>query len=214
MGKKSFIKIFSIITTSLLFIALAKFSLFAETKSPISTKTEVATIGGGCFWSMEAMFQRLNGVISAEPGYAGGFVKNPSYEEVCTGQTGHAESINITFNPDKISYQKLVEMFFKLHNPTTLNQQGADEGTQYRSVIFYHNKKQKEIAEKAKADILKAGYWGRAPIVTEITPFTNFYQAEDYHKNYYNTHTNEGYCVAVIWPKLEKEKKLYKNLLK
>lgn len=198
-----------ILIFSLLFLILNWFSVFAA-----PAKKEIATLSGGCFWSMEALFQRLNGVISVEPGFSGGNVKNPSYEQVCTGTTGHAETVQVTFDPDKISYEKVLTVFWKVHNPTTLNRQGADEGTQYRSAIFYHNKTQKEIAEKTKNEIQKSGFWGNAAVVTEIVPFTNFYRAEAYHKNYYNNHSNEGYCVAVIEPKLEKLKLHFRNLLK
>jgi peptide-methionine (S)-S-oxide reductase len=201
----------NIIGISLIFVLLTSFNVYTKTNPG---KTEVATFGGGCFWSMEALFQRLNGVSEVQPGFAGGFAKNPSYEEVCTGKTGHAESIQVTYDPEKISYEKIMDVFFKVHDPTTLNRQGADEGSQYRSIVFYHNKKQKEIAEKAKAEILKSGVWGNSPIVTEITPFTNFYKAESYHKNYYNNHSSEGYCVAVIEPKLSKLKAHFRNLLK
>lgn len=207
MHKKTIIKP---LLFSFIFVVIIIFNVFAQA----APKKEVATISGGCFWSMEAIYQRLNGVISVDPGYAGGFVKNPTYEEVCTGKTGHAESVQITFNPDKISYKKILDVLFTVLDPTTLDRQGADEGTQYRSVVFYHNKKQKEIAEKEKAEIFKSGIWGNSPIVTEVTPFTNFYKAESYHKNYYNTHSNEGYCVAVIEPKLGKLKAHFRNLLK
>ena len=201
-------RFFKIGLTSLLLTFLIISNVFAETKK------EKATLSGGCFWSMEALFQRLNGVISVEPGYAGGHVKSPTYDEVCEGNTGHAESVQVTFDANVISYQKILEVFWKVHNPTTLSRQGADEGTQYRSVVFFHNKKQKEIAEKSKVEIYKSGFWGNLPIVTEITPFTNFYKAENYHKNYYNNHTEQGYCVAVIEPKITKLKLHFRNLLK
>ena len=179
-----------------------------------NTKTETATIAGGCFWAMESMFQKLNGVISVDSGYAGGFVKNPSYEEVCTAKTGHAETINIVFDPNKISYAKILDIFWKVHNPTTLNRQDNDEGPQYRSAIFYRDKKQKETAQKSKADLTKSGFWSPSPVVTEINAFTNFYKAEAYHKNYFTNHPNEPYTMSVVAPKVEKFQKNYKSLLK
>lgn len=210
MNKKSLIKLIGTITFSFLFILLININVFSQNK----VKSETAILSGGCFWSMEAMFQKLKGVNSVEPGYAGGFVQNPTYEEVCSGNTQHAESIRINFNPDVISYEKILEVFWKVHNPTTLNRQGADEGTQYRSSIFYFNKNQRAIAEKTKNDIYKSGYWGSNKVVTEIQPYTNFYKAEGYHKDYYNKHSQEGYCVAVIEPKLHKLDINFKNLLK
>ena len=164
---------------------------------------ETATFAGGCFWCTEAIFQRLKGVESYLPGYAGGEVSNPTYEQVCSGTTGHAEAVQIKFNPEIISYEKLLEIFWHTHNPTTLNRQGNDEGPQYRSVIFYHNDKQKEMATKSKQEVEKSGLY-KEPIVTEITPFTNFYEAEDYHKNYYDNNRNQGYCNFVIDPKIHK----------
>ncbi len=162
----------------------------------MNEKREIATIAGGCFWCTEAIFDRLKGVISVMPGYAGGWKENPTYEEVCSGKTGHAEAIQITFDPEVISYEKLLEIFFHLHDPTQLNRQGNDVGMQYRSAIFYHNEKQKKTAEKAMAKIAKA--------VTEIVPFTNFYKAEDYHQKYYGKNGGAPYCQAVIDPKIQK----------
>ena len=164
--------------------------------------------------SVAYIFQRVEGVISVESGYAGGHVANPTYEQVCSDETGHAESIQVNFDPNKISYEKLLEVFFKVHNPTTLNRQGADEGSQYRSVIFYHNKRQKDLAEKAKSEIFKTSFWGNAPIVTEIKPYIKFYSSEAYHKNYYNNHLEQGYCQAVIEPKIKKLQLNFRNLLK
>ncbi len=166
-------------------------------------KTETATLAGGCFWCTEAIFKRLIGVISVLPGYAGGNVKNPTYEQVCTGTTGHAETIQIEFNPGLIPFEKILDIFWHTHNPTTLNQQGNDMGTQYRSIIFYHSEKQKETAEKSKREIEKKGIY-KDPIVTEITPFTNFYVAEDYHKNYFDKNSDAPYCNFVIGPKIHK----------
>ena len=168
--------------------------------------TEVATLGGGCFWCMEAEFQRIPGVISVTSGFAGGTKPNPTYKEVCTGQTGHAEVTQIEFDPQKISYEKLLIYFWDAHDPTTLNRQGADVGTQYRSVILYNSEAQKVAAEKSKAEAQKNF---KSPIVTEIAPLQKFYKAEDYHQNYYNDNPDAGYCQVVIRPKVEKfEKKL------
>ncbi len=193
-------KIFRLTLLSLIFTSFFTLNVKSENEK------EYATIGGGCFWSMEALFERVNGVISVEPGYSGGNVVNPTYKEVCSSKTNHAESIQILFDPKKISYKKILEVFWKVHEPTTLNRQGVDEGTQYRSIIFYHNKKQKEIAEKSKAEIFKSGYWGKLPIVTEIKPFTKFYRAEDYHRDYYTKNTDDSYSKAVIEPKILKLK--------
>jgi peptide-methionine (S)-S-oxide reductase len=178
------------------------FAAAAPTQKIMNTnKTETATLGGGCFWCMEAVYERLPGVISVTSGYAGGHTANPTYEQVCTGTTGHAEVTQITFDPAKISFARLLEVFWQAHDPTTLNRQGNDEGTQYRSVIFYHDEKQKLVAEKSK---LAAQNDFSSPIVTEIVPFTKFYPAEDYHQGYYDDNTNAGYCRVVITPKLEK----------
>src|ERR1043166_193606 len=180
----------------------------AETKAMNNTtnQTEVATFGGGCFWCIEAIFQMLPGGKSVESGYAGGTKENPSYKEVCTGDTGHAEVVHVTFDPAKLSYEKLLETFFEVHDPTTLNRQGADHGTQYRSVIFYNTEAQKTTPEKAKVDAQKHY---KDPIVTQIVPFTKFYKAENYHQDYYRLNGHAPYCQMVIRPKVEKfEKKL------
>lgn len=174
---------------------------------------ETATFGNGCFWCSEAIFKGLKGVESVVSGYSGGTTVNPSYEEVCTGRTGHAEVIQITFNPEIISYNELLEVFWKTHDPTTLNRQGADVGTQYRSAIFYHNDRQKKMAEFYKSELEKSNIWDN-PIVTEIVPFKNFYKAENYHQNYYANNTNQSYCNLVITPKLEKFRKVFHNKLK
>ena len=174
---------------------------------------DTATFGAGCFWCVEAIFQNLKGVYAVESGYSGGTVENPSYELVCTGTTGHAEVARITFDPNVISFETLVNVFFRTHNPTTLNQQGADVGTQYRSAIFYANDEQKETAEKVKKEVDAAGVWDD-PIVTEITPLTNYYKAEDYHQNYYNNNSSKGYCSTVIYPKLQKFYKEFPDLIK
>lgn len=176
-------------------------------------KIETATFGGGCFWCTEAVFQRLNGVIKVESGYSGGNVPNPTYEAVCTGKTGHAECINISFDPKIISYKKLLEVFFKTHDPTSLNRQGADVGTQYRSVIFFHNDEQKKIAEEIIKKLNDEKIWDKQ-IVTEISAFKKFYKAENYHQNYYNNNTNQGYCAFVITPKIAKFEKVFKELLR
>ena len=170
---------------------------------------EVATFGTGCFWCTEAVFQQLKGVTSVVSGYSGGHVENPSYELVTTGQTGHAEVCQIEFNPDIISFQALLEVFFNTHDPTTLNRQGNDIGPQYRSVIFYHTEEQREIAERIKGE-LEVNKTFKNPIVTEITAFTAFYPAEDYHQNYFRNNPNQGYCRYVIAPKVEKFEKVFK----
>lgn len=179
----------------------------------ITEKTDTATFGAGCFWCSEAVFQDLEGVHSVTSGYSGGTIKNPSYKEVCTGRTGHAEVIDIVFDPQKITYPELLEVFWKTHDPTTLNRQGNDSGTQYRSVIFYHNEEQKQLAEKYKKDLDASGAFDK-PIVTEISPAGPFYKAEDYHQNYYNENGDQPYCTFVIQPKVEKFKKVFKDKLK
>ncbi len=178
-----------------------------------NSNTEKATFGTGCFWCTEAMFNALDGVISAVSGYEGGQKENPTYKEVCTGDTGHAECVEITYDPTAISYQDLLQAFFRSHDPTTLNRQGADVGTQYRSVIFYHNDAQKQLAETAKAELDKSGAYDDR-IVTEISPATTFYPAEDYHKDYFQKNPNQGYCAFVVAPKLDKFRKVFKDKLK
>lgn len=175
---------------------------------------EVITLGGGCFWCTEAIFQRLEGVTKVESGYSGGAIKNPTYKDVCTGETGHAEVTQITFDTTKISLAELLKVFFKTHDPTTLNRQGNDVGTQYRSAIFYRNEEQKKVAGEIKNGLDKSGAFD-APIVTEITPFTAFYKAEDYHQNYFNQNKNSNpYCTFVIVPKVEKFEKYFEDKLK
>ncbi|MCZ2299830.1 MAG: peptide-methionine (S)-S-oxide reductase MsrA [Chitinophagales bacterium] len=205
------------------FITLFVFSFYLKPKSTIiennmsNTATQIVTdsvyFGGGCFWCTEAFFQRLEGVVSVTSGYGGGFVENPTYKEVCNFNTGHAELIKIVYNPSIISFDELLEVFWKTHDPTTLNRQGADVGTQYRSVIFYTNNNQKQIAENYKTTLNKSKVFEK-PIVTTIEAFKNFYPAENYHQNYYNNNPNQGYCSFVIQPKLEKFKKVFKNKLK
>lgn len=174
---------------------------------------EVATLAGGCFWCLEAVFNELKGVEKVVSGYAGGHVKNPTYEQVCTGTTGHAEVVQITFDPQVISYVDLLNVFFTIHDPTTLNRQGADVGTQYRSAIFYHSPEQKAVAEKIMAELNTAKIWDE-PIVTEIKPLTAFYPAEEYHQQYYERNPNQGYCRVVIAPKVLKFRKQFMSKLK
>ena len=185
----------------------------SEMDSTQDMNLEKATFGGGCFWCTEAIYERVEGVHSVVSGYAGGTVKNPTYKQVCDGTTGHAEVTQITYDPKVVSYDELLEIFFKTHDPTTLNRQGADIGTQYRSVIFYHNDEQKQKAEYYKSELNKSGAWNN-PVVTEISPLINFYSAEDYHQDYYANNPNQGYCAFVIGPKVEKFEKVFKNKLK
>ena len=166
-----------------------------------SDKTEYATIGGGCFWCIEAVFERMEGVRSVTSGYSGGTKENPTYEEACTGRTGHAEVVQIEYDPTVISYENILNVFWKAHDPTTLNRQGADVGTQYRSIILYHNEEQREAAEQSRE---KAARLFSDPIVTEIEPLQKFYRAEEYHQDYYNKNPYAGYCAMVIRPKLKK----------
>lgn len=208
---KFHIKILSLFFLNLILFAQSNTTNFKKEK--VMPKYELATFGSGCFWCTEAVFQRLNGVLNVESGYSGGNVPSPSYEAVCTGKTGHAEVIQITFDPKIISFDELIEVFWKTHDPTTLNRQGNDVGTQYRSVIFYHNDKQKELAEKYKSELDKSGAFDK-PIVTEISKYKNFYKAEDYHQNYYNNNSFQPYCSFVISPKIEKFEKVFKNKLK
>jgi peptide-methionine (S)-S-oxide reductase len=176
-------------------------------------KKEVATLAGGCFWCLEAVYNDLRGVEKVVSGYSGGSVANPTYEEVCTGRTGHAEVIQITFDPQVISFKELLEVFFTIHDPTTLNRQGADHGTQYRSAIFYHSPEQKEVADKVIADITAAKIWND-PIVTEVTKLSAFYPAEEYHQRYYERNPNQGYCRMVIEPKVIKFRRHFMSKLK
>ena len=177
------------------------------------SQMETATFGSGCFWCTEAIFLNVEGVEKVESGYEGGKVKNPTYKEVCSGLTGHAEVVRLTFNPAVVSYDQLLEIFWKTHDPTTLNQQGADIGTQYRSVIFYHDEQQKQKAEFYKKRLEEEKAFDN-PIVTEISPAATFYKAEDYHQNYYNLNSSAPYCTYVIQPKLEKFKKAFNAILK
>ncbi|MBI4639509.1 MAG: peptide-methionine (S)-S-oxide reductase MsrA [Candidatus Tectomicrobia bacterium] len=179
----------------------------------MSEKFEIATLGAGCFWCVEAVFQQLKGVHLVVSGYAGGTVENPTYHQVCSGTTGHAEAVQMTFDPQVISFEELLDVFWHTHDPTTLNQQGADVGTQYRSVIFYHNEEQKAIAEKSKREAEASRLWSN-PIVTEIVPLRNFYKAEEYHENFYRLNSNQPYCWYVIEPKIQKLRKEFHGRLK
>jgi peptide-methionine (S)-S-oxide reductase len=174
---------------------------------------EITTLGGGCFWCLEAVYDQLKGVEDVVSGYSGGRVSHPSYELVCTGTTGHAEVVQLTFDPDVVTFQDILRVFFTIHDPTTLNRQGADVGTQYRSAIFYHSAEQKATADDVIAEITTAHLWDD-PIVTEVTPFEVFYPAEEYHQNYFVQHPNQGYCRVVIAPKVAKFRKLYLDRLK
>lgn len=179
----------------------------------MTNSTEIATLGAGCFWCVEAVFQDLIGVQSVVSGYAGGKVKNPNYRQVCTGTTGHAEVAQISFDPNVISFAELLEVFWRTHDPTTLNRQGADTGTQYRSVIFYHSDAQRTTAESSKAAADASNLWPN-PIVTEISPLDIFYPAEDYHQNYFNENPHQPYCMAVIDPKVRKFRSSFSHKLK
>ncbi len=205
----------------LLFISLSAFTgckqkevlTITNKKTMQQNVNDTATFGSGCFWCTEAIFSRLNGVVSVVSGYSGGTTENPTYEEVCSGNTGHAEVCQITFDSTIISFDELLEVFWKTHDPTTLNRQGADVGTQYRSVIFYHTEEQKKSAEHYKDELNRDNIWGK-PVVTEISPFTKFYPAEKYHQDYYENNPRQGYCSFVIAPKVEKFEKIFKNKLK
>ncbi len=183
------------------------------TNQSSGSNLQVATLGGGCFWCLDPIFKDLKGVEKVVVGYSGGSVKNPSYRMVCTGTTGHAEALQVTFDPNVISYKELLKIFFSFHDPTTLNRQGADVGTQYRSVIFYHDETQKAVAEETIAEIENAGFWGKS-IVTEVTPFETFYPAEDYHQDYFKNNPTQGYCRVVIAPKVTKFRQHYADLRK
>ena len=176
-------------------------------------RREIATLAGGCFWCLEAVYLELRGVVGVQSGYAGGHVANPSYQLVCTGTTGHAEVVQITFDPDEISYRDLLDVFFTIHDPTTLNRQGNDVGTQYRSAIFYHSAEQKADVEQAIAELTAEKTWDD-PIVTEVLPLKDFFPAEEYHRDYFRLHPDQAYCRAVIAPKVAKARKAYFEKLK
>ncbi|MGZ8557956.1 MAG: peptide-methionine (S)-S-oxide reductase MsrA [Chitinophagaceae bacterium] len=183
-------------------------------ESTAATTTAIATLANGCFWCTEAIFEQLDGVISATSGYTDGHVKNPTYKQVCTGETGHTEALQIVYDPAKISFDELLEVFWETHDPTTLNRQGGDVGTQYRSGIYYHNEEQKLKAETYKAELDKSGAFNN-PVVTEIKPFSEFYVAENYHQQYYENNGNSNpYCTMVIRPKVDKFRKVFKDKLK
>lgn len=178
-----------------------------------SALSELVTLAGGCFWCIEAVFREVEGVESVICGYTGGTTVNPTYQQVCSDKTGHAEAVQVTFDPTKISYREILEIFFSVHDPTTLNWQGADTGTQYRSAIFYHSEQQKAIAEQLIGELNKAHLW-KTPIVTQIAPLDKFYPAEDYHKEYFSRHPEQAYCQMIISPKVNKFRKQWANRLK
>lgn len=184
-----------------------------QNNPPAPQGLDTATLGAGCFWCVEAVFQQLDGVVSVTSGYSGGMVKDPTYKQVCDGTTGHAEVCQIVFDPQKLSFKDLLEVFWSTHDPTTLNRQGNDVGTQYRSAIFYHSNQQKELAEEYKKKLDESGAF-KSPIVTEITPFSTFYAAENYHQDYYNLNGSQPYCNFVIKPKVEKFRKVFGEKLK
>lgn len=194
-----------------LFVCILSFNLLAMQEKE---KLESITLGAGCFWCVEAVYQELQGVVQVESGYMGGSTKNPTYKEVCTGNTGHAEVVRVTYNPAIIGLKQILEVFFQVHDPTTLNRQGNDVGTQYRSVIFYDSNEQKELALEVKRALTIARIWPD-PIVTEISPLSEFYLAENYHQDYYSLNSDKNpYCSFVITPKMEKFRKTFKELLK
>jgi peptide-methionine (S)-S-oxide reductase len=191
-------------------------ALMAQEKAAPGEKkpAETITLGGGCFWCIEAVFGELKGVQRVESGYSGGTVPNPTYKQVCTGETGHAESVQITFDPSVISPRQILEVFFTVHDPTTLDRQGADAGTQYRSVVFYRGEEQKRVAEQVIRELENEKLYGDKPFVTQVVPFSAFYKAENYHQEYYESNPNQPYCQVVISPKVEKFRKKFKNLLR
>ena len=184
-----------------------------ETNMIDNENLKKATFGSGCFWCTEAVFERVEGVHSVVSGYAGGDIENPTYEQICSGSTGHAEVTQITYDPGITTYDELLQIFWRTHDPTTLNRQGNDVGSQYRPVIFYHDDEQQHLAETYKEDLIASGAW-KDPLVTEIVPLTVFYKAEDYHQNYYENNPNQGYCAFIIAPKLEKFEKVFKEKIK
>jgi peptide-methionine (S)-S-oxide reductase len=188
---------------------MSQLSAAAQHPAPVET----ATLGGGCFWCLEAVIELLQGVQRVESGYAGGSAPNPSYREVCTGKTGHAEVVQVTFDPRQVTFEEVLNVFFATHDPTTLNRQGGDVGTQYRSAIFYHSPRQKEIAERRIRELNAEQIWPR-PIVTEVVPFERFYKAEDYHQEYFRTNPGQPYCQAVVGPKVAKFRKQFVGKLK
>lgn len=202
-----------IVSTFLLFSIDTSGQETLTKKEMENSKYETITLGAGCFWCVEAIFDRINGVISVTSGYSGGSVENPTYKEVCTGVTGHAEVVQVVYDPAKIPFAKILEIYFKTHDPTTLDQQGVDAGTQYRSVIFYHTEEQRKVAHEVKDLLDKSGIW-KDPIVTAIELYRNFYKAENYHQDYFANNGKQPYCQMVINPKVEKFEKLFKEYLK
>lgn len=201
------------ITFAILILNIPFQTISQNKNNELNMNTKIATFGSGCFWCSEAIFNRLEGVIKVEPGFSGGHTKNPTYKEVVEGTTGHAEVAQITYDSDVVSFSSLLEVFWKTHDPTTLNRQGADVGTQYRSVIFYHNEEQQELANNYLDALEKANIW-KDPIVTEIVAFEIFYPAEDYHNDYYENNPTNSYCSFVITPKIEKFEKVFADKLK
>lgn len=198
---------------SILGLVLLTFGYVVSVDAQDSKKVETAIFGAGCFWCVEAVFQELKGVHSVESGYTGGSFNNPTYKEICTGQTGHAEVALITYDPQVVNFETLLSVFFKIHDPTTLNYQGADRGTQYRSAIFYSSPSQKETAERIIMELNKENVYPD-PVVTEVTLFSKFWPAENYHQDYFNNNPNQGYCKFVIHPKMDKFRKVFKDQLK
>lgn len=184
-----------------------------QTNNQFSEDYQIATLGGGCFWCLEPIYEDLRGVKDVVVGYSGGPVPNPSYEQVCTGRTGHAEVIQVTFDPEEISYREILEVFFSIHDPTTPNRQGADVGPQYRSVIFYHDDEQRQVSEEVIKELEDEDIWGK-PIVTEVSPLKEFFKAEEYHQEYYKKNPNQGYCRVVVAPKVSKFRQKYAAKLK
>lgn len=193
--------------------AILIFTVVSTGSTNMKEKTELATFGGGCFWCVEAIFERVTGVHMVVSGYSGGHEANPSYKQVTSGTTGHAEVIQISFDPGEVNFTQLLDIFFKTHDPTTLNRQGADVGTQYRSIVLYHNDEQRQEAEKVIKELDAAGIW-KDPIVTRVEPFDNFYKAEGYHQEYFENNPNQGYCRVVIQPKVDKFEKVFRDKLK
>jgi len=219
LPKQNFMNVFLLAT---MMVSMAAASCGQANNSPLNAakinavsnvKTDTATLGAGCFWCVEAVFQQLNGVLKVTSGYSGGHVANPTYEQVSEKKTGHVEVTRVVYDPTVITYDELLEVFWKTHDPTTPDQQGNDKGPQYRSAIFYHNSEQKQIADKYKNALSQSGAWAN-PIVTTVEPLKNFYEAEDYHQNYYNMNPDQMYCRYVIQPKLEKFEKVFKDKLK
>ncbi len=212
-----FIRKLFLLLIPLIFIFAFKFNSNSDserdTRMKDNKKLEIATFGSGCFWCTETVFEKLNGVESVVSGYTGGTTENPTYKEICSGKTGHAEATQITFDPSIISFKVLLEVFWGTHDPTTLNRQGNDVGTQYRSAIFYHNEEQRQLSEEYKKELIKAKIFNSL-IVTEITEIKKFYNAEEYHQDYYEQNKNQPYCSFVITPKVEKFKKVFKDKLK